>query len=173
MAQLAADLYKTGLIKNPMSTEELNLLKLKTTEAASFGKILALFDDRSMLFRFNLEPGFIPVSYESLLKDIFRLSIEKIKVEAIYQANLESDSSLANNYNITLIANDKVYLFIPEDLGSNYDLNALLNLLGKVCEDANIEERFLNLDAGQKTAQLVFADPKKLQQFLSNFQLLD
>jgi hypothetical protein len=80
---------------------------------------------------------------------------------------------LANNYNITLIANDKVYLFIPEDLGSNYDLNALLNLLGKVCEDANIEERFLNLDAGQKTAQLVFADPKKLQQFLSNFQLLD
>jgi hypothetical protein len=173
MAQLAADLYKSGLIKNPMSTEELNLLKLKTTEAASFGKILALFDDRSMLYRFNLEPGFIPVSYESLLKDIFRLSIEKIKVEAIYQANLESDSSLANNYNITLIANDKVYLFIPEDLGSNYDLNALLNLLGKVCEDANIEERFLNLDAGQKTAQLVFADPKKLQQFLSNFQLLD
>jgi hypothetical protein len=66
-----------------------------------------------------------------------------------------------------------VYLFIPEDLGSNYDLNALLNLLGKVCEDANIEERFLNLDAGQQTAQLVFADPKKLQQFLSNFQLLD
>ncbi|MBU3661986.1 MAG: hypothetical protein FGM41_02155 [Bacteroidetes bacterium] len=78
-----------------------------------------------MLYRFNLEHGFIPVSYESLLKDIFRRSNLKIKVEAIYQVN------------------------------------------------ANIEERFLNLDAGQLTAQLVFADPKKLQQFLNNFQLLD
>lgn len=173
MTQLAADLYKTGLIKKPMSTEELNLLKLKTTEATSFGKILALLEDRNLLFRFDLEPGFIPVFYENLLKDILRLSEQKIKLEAIYQDNLESDSSLVNTFNITLIANDKVYLFMPEDLGSNYDLNALLNLLAKVCEDAQIEERFLNLEAGQQTAQLVFADPKKLQEFLSNFQLLD
>ncbi|WP_271770012.1 hypothetical protein [Aquimarina algiphila] len=175
MQDMAEDLYKMGIVDHAFEKKTFDKAK-KYAESEDYmedpGYTYSFLMNSGIFLWFDTETGFIPVDYDVLITNFFKNARGKFKDAMVWMDVSEKPFvNDALDYKITLIANDKIYIATPEDIGDWYDMEVVLQLLNKVLDDAGNKERFVFIDTGDQTAQFMFGPEKKVKQFAEKYNL--
>ncbi len=167
---VAEDLYKFGVIANPISNEIIEKAK-KISEADEIeGDIYNLLYVSNLYQWFDAEVGIVPVDYDDLILQFAKNSNGKLKdIEVWMDADMDKDYHV--QYQIFVSNNDRIYIMSPKDIGDWYDIEMTLNLMNTIAKDANLKERFVLIKTGDQTVQILFGPRHNVNQFIEKYNI--
>lgn len=167
---VANDLLNMGLIDRPVSKETIEKAKAKNESDNSEGNTFNLLNEVGIFHWFDAETGMVPVDYDELILTLSKNSnrkFENIKVWMV--ANEKQDNTY--NYHVFLYANNKVYVANPPDIGDWYEVETVLALLNTALRDSGMKERYVFIDTGDQTVQIMFGQEDKVKLFAEKYKL--
>ncbi len=167
---LAADMYKMRITDKPVSEEIIKKVKEAIQTDDQGGMVQSMLGYLNRFLWFDAEVGVVPVDYVQLLKDFVNHSDGKLSGTLVWADQVEQGDQFI--YTITLIANNKVYMVSPEDMGDWYNVGTVITLMNKVLEDAGSKERFVLLNTGDQMALVIFGHEEKIIPFATKYGLL-
>jgi len=167
---VAADLYKMGVVDKPFAGEVIDKAKKKSEGDESQGYLFNFLSVAGIYLWFDAEVGMVPVDYDELLKSLTKNSNGKFENIGIW---MDAKTGAADNvdYYIYLMANNKIYISHPEDIGDWYDVEAVLQLLNTALADSGLKERYVFIDTGDQTVQIMFGPEENVKSFAEKYGL--
>lgn len=167
---VANDLYKLGVVDTPFPPEVIAKAKQKTENYGSTSYIYEFLNVSGIYQWFDAETGFVPVDYDHLIMDFSKNSNHKLSNITVWMDAVE-DKNYNFEYKIYVSANEKIYVMTPEDIGDWYDVEMTMKLMNTILEDSKMVERFIFIDTGDQTVQIIFGPKNNVDQFIKKYKL--
>jgi hypothetical protein len=167
---VASDLYQMGVVDKPFAGAIIEKAKKKSEGDESQGYLFNFLSVSGIFMWFDAEVGMVPVDYDELLKSLTKNSNGKFENIGIWM-DARSDASDKVEYYIYLKANNRIYVAHPEDIGDWYDVEAVLQLLNTALADSGLKERYVFIDTGDQTVQIMFGPEENVNAFAKKYGL--
>ena len=168
--EIANDLFEFGVVDKPFSKEIIDKAKEQTEYDGSNGYIYNFLTVSGIYQWFDAETGFVPVDYDNLIKEFAKNSNGKLVTIDVWM-DVAIDEDYKVDYKIYLSANERIYIVKPEDIGDWYDVDLILNLMNTVLSDSKLKERYIFIDTGDQTVQILFGPKDKVNLFAKKYKL--
>ena len=168
---IAQDLYDMKVVDQPFSKRIIEKAQEEAeNDDGDMGYVYNLLNVSGIYQWFDAETGFVPVDYDNLILQFSKNSNDKITAIDVWM-DAEADSQYNVNYKIYVSANQNIYTISPEDIGDWYDVDLVLKLMNTIAADANLTERFISLNTGDQTVQVIFGPQEHVEQFVEKYKL--
>ncbi len=167
---VASDLFNMGVIDKPVPKETIEKAKAKNESDDSEGNTFNLLNEVGIFHWFDAETGIVPVDYDELILTLSKNSNGKFEnIKAWMFASEKPDNTYT--YRVCLYANNKVYIANPPDIGDWYEVETVLALLNTALKDSGLKERYVFIDTGDQTVQVMFGEEDKVKLFAEKYKL--
>jgi hypothetical protein len=167
-----ADFVEAGLIEDRSYVDEIAVACAEVDHCAPYDVFLNVLEGTKHLAWFDVEVGTYPVPHESLVEQLARISRGRFRAAHVDQTIVgdpEKDETLT--YKLQWVYGDRLYTVTPQDIGDWYDLGTVVDGANAALEDNGRKERFLLLNTGDQTAQVIFGDPETLETLATQYHL--
>ena len=168
---IAKDLYEMGVVDKAFSQSVIEKAKQAESEYdGSIGYVYNFLTVSGIYQWFDAETDFVPVDYDNLIRDFSKNSNGRLsEIEVWMDADVDDDYNVI--YKIYVNANKRIYIIEPDDIGDWYDVDMTLKLMNTILSDSNITERFVFIDTGDQTVQIIFGPKEKVKLFAKKYKL--
>jgi HEAT repeat protein len=167
-----ADFINAGLIEDRSYADEIAAVRAEYNHYSPYDVFLNVLEQTWQLAWFDVEVGTYPVPHDNLVHQLARISAGRFQAAHIDQTVVgdpERDETLT--YKLQWICGDRLYTVAPQDHGDWYDLGTIIDGANTALEDNGRKERFLLLNTGDQTAQVIFGDQATLEAMAAKYQL--
>lgn len=157
-----------ALSKRIADLAELGFTRVATldAQAQSSADPLALLMAADYLYGFDTETGTFPNGHDSLLRRLARLASPALG-EVVFEERYPPDDE--GPYRLLAYVDGAVYQREAINYGDWYDVDAVLDLLGRLIRDQGLDVSLATLETGDQTA-LILAGPSPAVQHLIDTQ---
>jgi hypothetical protein len=167
---VAKDLFDMGVVDSSIDQRIIDKAKNLSNSEETGGFIYDLLTVSQLYQWFDAETGTLPVDYDNLILEFSNNSNGKLKDIVVWMdADVDQDYNVT--YKIFVSANNKIYIMSPEDIGDWYDVKMILNLMNTIAKDAKLNERYVFIDTGDQTVQILFGPIENVNDFVKKYNL--
>jgi len=167
---VASDLYEMGVVDRPFTGAIIEKAKKESEGDESQGYLLNFLSVSGIYLWFDAEVGMVPVDYDELIRSLTKNSNGKFENTGIWM-DAKTDAEYNVDYYIYLTANNRIYIAHPEDIGDWYDVEVVLQLLNTALIDSGLKGRYVFIDTGDQTVQIMFGPEENVKSFVEKYDL--
>ena len=133
-------------------------------ELANPRRVAGYLAHAGRVLSFDTETGVLPVRHDRLLKDLAHISGGALRLEDVSQHWLRSKGDDEDApYDVAFICGTRAYRFQAENRGDWYDVESVVRAANRALADNKSPLRFVMLDTGDQTAEILFARPEAIR----------
>lgn len=167
---VAKDLYEMKVVDKPFAGIIIEKAKKESEGDGNQGYLFNFLSVSGIYLWFDAEVGMVPVDYDELIRSLSNNSNGKFENIGIWM-DAKTDDEYNTIYYIYLTANGKIYIAHPEDIGDWYDVEVVLQLLNTALTDSGLKERYVFIDTGDQTVQIMFGLEESIKSFVEKYDL--